>query len=80
MPKTWDDYLEECLPLAGKDRVCLPLGGRHYDSATRDVRIGIRIAFNFIKANFPPAEMCDGAADLEASAHRLIPVPTKETP
>jgi len=62
MTKTWDDYLEECLPLAGKDR----------DSRTQDMRIGMRMAFDFIKANFPPAAMCDGAADLEAAVEAAV--------
>jgi hypothetical protein len=47
--KSWEDYLEECLPSAGE---------RH------DIRVGMRMAFNFIKAEFPPAEACKAAADL----------------
>ena len=72
MTKTWDDYLEECLPLGGRDHVSLPLGGKHYDSSTQDTRIGIRIAFNFIKDNFPPAATCDGAANLEAAVEAAV--------
>ncbi len=55
MVKTWDDYLEECLSRSGK--VCA--------SQTLAFRVGMRMAFNFIKAEFPPAEVCRSSADLQ---------------
>ena len=58
MIKTWDDYLEECLPRAGE----------YHESRTRAFRVGMRMAFNFIKAEFPPAEVCQATADLQEAA------------
>ncbi len=62
MTKTWDDYLEECLSKAGE----------HRDSRTRAFRVGMRMAFNFIMKEFPPAEVCQATADLREAVEASV--------
>ena len=61
-PKTWDDYNKECL-----DAYPVKLSGTlGLDGFLR----GVNAAFRLIEANFPPAEVCKAAPDLQADARR----------
>ena len=60
--KTWDDYEQGCLDTFG--------GGHRTDGHLEAFRHGMSTVFNLLRSEFPPAEVCKSAVELQVSVDR----------